>query len=174
MRPHIAAVYAFARTADDFADEGQLTAEERRRPARRLAPRLRHGAAVAVPGRTAGAGEPPDVAKLCSGSWDGPCERSRCRWSCSRTLLSAFRQDVTVTPLRDVVASARSTAGGPPIRSAASSCGSPTIATSGCDQWSDAICTALQLTNFWQDLRMDCDRGRIYVPSDDLRAHGAE
>ena len=32
MRPHIAAVYAFARTADDFADEGQLS------PARRLDP----------------------------------------------------------------------------------------------------------------------------------------
>ena len=31
MRPHVAALYAFARAADDFADEGDLTVEERYR-----------------------------------------------------------------------------------------------------------------------------------------------
>ena len=41
------------------------------------------------------------------------------------------------------------------------------------DGWSDAICTALQLTNFWQDLKVDCDRGRVYLPAEELRAHGA-
>ena len=41
------------------------------------------------------------------------------------------------------------------------------------DRWSDAICTALQLTNFWQDLKIDFDRGRLYVPEDEQRAHGA-
>jgi phytoene/squalene synthetase len=41
------------------------------------------------------------------------------------------------------------------------------------DGWSDAICTALQLTNFWQDLKIDFDRGRIYVPEDEMRTHGA-
>ena len=34
-------------------------------------------------------------------------------------------------------------------------------------RWSDAICTALQLTNFWQDVAIDCARGRIYVPAED-------
>ena len=41
------------------------------------------------------------------------------------------------------------------------------------DGWSDAICTALQLTNFWQDLKIDFDRGRIYLPEEEMRAHGA-
>jgi hydroxysqualene synthase len=39
---------------------------------------------------------------------------------------------------------------------------------------SDAICTALQLINFWQDLRVDLARGRIYVPLADVRRHGVE
>jgi phytoene/squalene synthetase len=36
---------------------------------------------------------------------------------------------------------------------------------------SDAICSALQLINFWQDLSVDLHRGRLYVPMDDLRRH---
>jgi squalene synthase HpnC len=39
---------------------------------------------------------------------------------------------------------------------------------------SDAICSALQLINFWQDLSVDLPRGRIYVPSEDLRRHGLD
>ena len=42
------------------------------------------------------------------------------------------------------------------------------------DRWSDAVCTALQLTNFWQDLAIDWRRGRLYVPAEDWRAAGAE
>jgi hydroxysqualene synthase len=34
--------------------------------------------------------------------------------------------------------------------------------------WSDNICTALQLTNFWQDVRIDLERDRIYLPLEDL------
>src|SRR5262245_64831689 len=37
---------------------------------------------------------------------------------------------------------------------------------------SDALCTALQLTNFWQDLAIDAGRGRIYVPRRDRERHG--
>ncbi len=33
---------------------------------------------------------------------------------------------------------------------------------------SDNICTALQLTNFWQDVRIDLERDRVYLPLDDL------
>ena len=39
---------------------------------------------------------------------------------------------------------------------------------------SDAICTALQLANFWQDLSVDLPRGRLYVPASDCQAHGIE
>jgi len=38
-------------------------------------------------------------------------------------------------------------------------------------QQSDAICTALQLTNFWQDLGIDIARGRLYIPISDCMAH---
>ena len=33
---------------------------------------------------------------------------------------------------------------------------------------SDAICTGLQLTNFWQDVAIDWDKGRVYLPREDL------
>ena len=41
------------------------------------------------------------------------------------------------------------------------------------DASSDALCTALQLTNFWQDLAIDWSRGRLYVPEETWRAHAA-
>ena len=34
---------------------------------------------------------------------------------------------------------------------------------------SDAVCTALQLTNFWQDFGVDWRNGRLYVPAEELR-----
>jgi len=39
---------------------------------------------------------------------------------------------------------------------------------------SDCICTALQLTNFWQDLSIDLPRGRYYVPAEDCAPHGLD
>ncbi len=41
------------------------------------------------------------------------------------------------------------------------------------DAASDALCAALQLTNFWQDVKLDFDRGRIYLPEDERDRHGA-
>ena len=52
LRPHVAAVYAFARAADDFADEGSLTPAERLCAARRVA-------ASPAPHRVSGSAEPP-------------------------------------------------------------------------------------------------------------------
>ncbi|MCH8828738.1 MAG: squalene synthase HpnC [Planctomycetes bacterium] len=39
-------------------------------------------------------------------------------------------------------------------------------------QWSDRICTGLQLTNFWQDVARDLDIGRVYLPQEDCRRFG--
>ena len=39
---------------------------------------------------------------------------------------------------------------------------------------SDAICSALQLINFWQDLSIDIGRGRLYLPVDDCTRHGVD
>ncbi|MGH8705902.1 MAG: squalene/phytoene synthase family protein, partial [Burkholderiales bacterium] len=38
--------------------------------------------------------------------------------------------------------------------------------------WSDSICSALQLVNFWQDLELDFAKGRIYLPQDEMRRFG--
>ena len=43
----------------------------------------------------------------------------------------------------------------------------------GLDESSDALCTALQLTNFWQDFGRDWRAGRLYVPRDVQQACGA-
>ena len=40
--------------------------------------------------------------------------------------------------------------------------------------WSDEVCTALQLTNFWQDLAVDWERGRLYLPREEWAAAGAD
>jgi phytoene/squalene synthetase len=42
------------------------------------------------------------------------------------------------------------------------------------DRASDALCSALQLTNFWQDLAIDWSRGRLYVPAEVWQKHGAD
>ena len=46
--------------------------------------------------------------------------------------------------------------------------------TPGADRQSDAVCTALQLTNFWQDLAVDWSRGRLYMPRAEWDAAGAD
>ena len=88
-----------------------------------------------------------------------------------RDLLSAFEQDVTTTryatfeTLRDY------------CRRSADPVGRLLLALyrRGDEQalaWSDAICTGLQLTNFWQDIAVDWRKGRVYVPQEDLQRFG--
>jgi phytoene/squalene synthetase len=42
------------------------------------------------------------------------------------------------------------------------------------DEWSDAVCTALQLANFWQDLEIDWRKGRVYLPLSVVQASSAD
>lgn len=39
-------------------------------------------------------------------------------------------------------------------------------------EWSDDICTALQLANFWQDVAIDLEKDRIYLPQDEMQSFG--
>jgi phytoene synthase len=39
-------------------------------------------------------------------------------------------------------------------------------------RWSDSICSALQLVNFWQDVAIDYAKGRVYLPQDEMRRYG--
>jgi hydroxysqualene synthase len=157
MRPHIAAIYAFARGADDVADEGSRTPEERLRLLDDWGARLT--AAAAGQPLPADAHEPVFAALAAS--------MRTCRLPASlfEDLLSAFRQDVTTARYAtwdDVLDYCRRSAD--PI-------GRLVLRVAGyddprLDRQSDAICTALQLTNFWQDLERDYAKGRVYVPRD--------
>lgn len=161
IRPHVAAVYAFARTADDFADEGGRTPPERLRLLDDWLARL-HAAAGA-----GAAADDPIFRAL------GHTIRS-CALPVElfEALLSAFRHDVSVTRYAtwaDVDDYCRRSAN--PV-------GRLVLRLFGhhedrLDRWSDAICTALQLTNFWQDFAIDWRRGRLYVPAEQWRASGA-
>jgi phytoene synthase len=173
MRKHVAAVYAFARAADDFADEGHRSADDRHRLLDGWLGRLKDASsnAARATSRPLGAGEPANSHEIFAAL--GATIRDKALpVSLFEDLLSAFRQDVTVTRYAawvDVMDYCRRSAN--PV-------GRLVLRIAGyhdarLDDWSDAICTALQLTNFWQDLTIDFDRGRVYVPEDEMRAHGA-
>ena len=66
------------------------------------------------------------------------------------------------------------TAAGRRTRWDGSSFASPDMTTFGSIAQSDALCTALQLANFWQDLERDWMKGRLYVPRADVEAAGAK
>jgi squalene synthase HpnC len=82
-------------------------------------------------------------------------------------LLVAFRQDQTVTryeTMDDLLAYCRYSAN-PVGRLVLYACGE---ANEEKFRLSDATCTALQLANFWQDVRVDYTKGRIYIPQKDI------
>ena len=164
-RHHIAAIYAFARTADDFADEGDRSDAERLALLDGWRQRLRRSAHdtvqddgteaaqvfVALKATMAACGLEPQLFE---------------------DLLSAFEQDVRVKRYEkwaDVLDYCRRSAN--PI-------GRLVLRINGYrnaarDAESDAICTALQLTNFWQDFARDWNNGRLYVPRDVFSATAA-
>jgi len=159
MRPHVAAVCAFARTADDFADEGSRSDAER---LWLLADweRLLHACV------TAGQSDPADQIFLAVGQTIRTCNLPV---SLFEDLLSAFRQDITTHRYQtwDGVLDY--------CRRSANPVGRLVLRIAGyddprLDRASDALCSALQLTNFWQDLERDWQKGRLYVPLDDADA----
>jgi squalene synthase HpnC len=86
-------------------------------------------------------------------------------------LLTAFRQDQVVTryaSMSDVLGYCRYSAN-PVGRLVLCACGE---ASEEKFALSDATCSALQLANFWQDVREDFARGRVYLPQDDMRQFG--
>jgi len=169
MRPHIAAVYAFARAADDFADEERRTAGERLRLLddwhNRLHACVAEGRARPQPDRR----NSDDFVFLALGATIRVCNLPL---SLFDDLLSAFRQDITThryatwDALLDY------------CRRSANPVGRLVLRIGGyedpaLDRSSDALCTALQLTNFWQDLDRDWQKGRLYIPLEDVDAFEA-
>jgi squalene synthase HpnC len=153
--PAVEAIYAFARSADDLADEGDATPEQR------LAALAAYEQAL---DRIA-AGEPglePMFARLAGviAQYDLPLQPFR-------DLLSAFKQDVTVTryatyeALLDYCARSAN-----PVGLLMLSLYGQADADNVRD--SDAICSALQIINFLQDVAIDLHKERIYLPMEDL------
>jgi squalene synthase HpnC len=167
MRPHIAAIYAFARTADDFADEPGLARDERLNRLDDWLDRLRRAAADA-----SGSGGPTSSDDLVFVALAATIREHQLPVSLFEDLLSAFRQDVTRTrydtwsELLDYCRRSANAVGRLVLRVGG-------YVDSGLDAASDAVCTALQLTNFWQDLERDWRIGRVYVPREDLERAGA-
>lgn len=158
MRPSVCTIYAFARTADDFADEGVRTQEERLQLLDEwrsqldecYSGRASHPVFVALAETIVQAGIPRELLA---------------------DLLTAFRVDVTqnrFSTFSDLLFYCKHSANpvGRLVLHVFNNATERTMALS------DHICTALQLTNFWQDVSGDWLKGRIYIPLEDMRRFG--
>ena len=169
LRGPIATLYHYARTADDLADEGDATAPQR----------LADLAAYRGELERALAGLPALDPRWTAvfGALARAMEAHQLPARPLHDLLDAFEQDVRhtaegrryrdQTSLRDY------------CRRSADPVGRLLLHLYGVDdeaslRQSDAICSALQLINFWQDLGLDLQRGRHYLPLDALARHGVD
>lgn len=166
VRKHVFAVYAFARAADDFADEGQLEKDERLAKIEDWRLQLD----TCLVGQTVH----PVFQALAATipAYDLPRQLFH-------DLLDAFSLDVVRSRHADFDAIVDYS------RCSANPIGRLMLLLFGYrdetwHRWSDEICTALQLTNFWQDILIDLEKDRLYLPvaemarfgysEDDLRA----
>ncbi len=168
MRPHVAAVYAYARVADDIADEGSAPAEERLKQLDAWKRRLHAALAVDAGSTAPHAHEDLIVVALAHSVrlLDLPV-------ALFDDLLSAFGQD-TMTTRYDSWADVFDY-----CRRSANPVGRLVLRIAGyrddrLDRSADALCTALQLANFWQDFGRDWRAGRLYVPREVQRACDAD
>jgi squalene synthase HpnC len=160
LRPAVAAIYWFARSADDFADEGDAPPAERLARLDAYRDDLRRIAEGAAPGSPVLARLAPVIAAHAL-----PLQPFG-------DLLDAFSQDVvkqryasfaevldyccrSANPVGRLMLHLFRAAGAENIRR------------------SDEICTGLQLANFWQDVAVDWAKGRLYLPQDELARFGA-
>jgi len=152
-------IYAFARQADDFADEGEDT------PAQRLDKLATFGRELDMLER----GEPATLPLF---RLLAPVIRDEALpIVLFRDLLSAFAQDVTKTRYEDfgeVMNYCRRSAN--PVGRLLLHLFRETDPRSLA--YSDGICSALQLINFLQDIPIDFRKGRIYLPADEMRRYG--
>ncbi|MFM8796598.1 MAG: squalene synthase HpnC [Betaproteobacteria bacterium] len=179
LRPAVVALYHYARTADDIADEGPGTPEQRRA----LLQRYRQCLLAAVGqgeanGTTVPTPRPPGGAGQDQPSWPEVFEplgrvlqQHGLPVQALLDLLDAFEQDTHNPPYPDRAALMDY------CRRSANPVGRLLLHLYGVNDaaslaQSDAICTALQLINFWQDFSRDHPVGRCYLPHADAQAHG--
>jgi squalene synthase HpnC len=155
MRKHVAIIYWFARTADDFADEGNLKAEDRLKNLNEF--------------------ENEFTALLNHKSSNQyfillkkTIDEKKIDPKHFYDLLSAFKQDVVKNRYEnfsEILDYCNRSANpvGRIILELNNVCDKDAI------KYSDKICTALQLTNFYQDTKIDYNKGRIYYPVDEMK-----
>jgi phytoene synthase len=159
LRGPVAVIYRFARSADDFADEGTLPAAERLARLdsyRAELDRLERGHPTSL-------ALFEDVAAI--------VRAHGLPLGLFRDLLDAFSQDVTkkrYANFAEVLDYCRRSAN--PVGRLLLHLFKQT-SESGL-RLSDSICSALQLINFWQDIELDFAKGRIYLPQDEMARHG--
>ncbi len=162
LRRPVSVIYAFARDADDFADEGDMPAQER------LCRLNRYGKAL----EAITAGQVPDDALFVALA--DVIAKHKLPLVLFHDLLSAFRQDVSQKRYADhaeVMDYCRRSAN--PVGRLLLHLND--AATEDNLRASDDICSALQLLNFLQDMRQDAtEMGRVYLPQDQLRLFGVE
>ena len=170
MQPHVHAVYAFARYADDLADEGYAGsakaqgAQDVMTPEQRLAALDEWEKQLRSPAGTPGLHFIFIALHETIRELDLP-------FSLFTDLLSAFKQDVVkrrYANFDEVLDYCRRSAN--PV-------GRLVLLLHGVHEeqyhlWADHICTGLQLANFWQDVGVDLEKDRIYLPQDDLATFG--
>jgi squalene synthase HpnC len=160
-RRHLAAVYGFARSADDMGDEAPVAErlgllDELEADVARL---YRPGPGADGPRLAVVAALAPTVAE---------CAIPQ---QCLLDLIQANRQDQMVTRYQafgDLLAYCRLSAN-PVGRIVLHVFGAATPRRA---ELSDLVCTALQLAEHWQDVAEDLRAGRIYLPAEDLAAFG--
>ncbi len=158
LRRPIRLVYAFARVADDLADEGGDSEQTRLLKLDQWEDELTN--ALAGENQSNFFQELAQVISSCS-----------IPSSLFTELIEAFRMDArgtTYDTFEEVLFYCRHSAN-PVGRILLHLFHS---ATEELCSYSDAICTALQLTNFWQDLSVDIERNRVYIPNEDLERFG--
>ena len=160
LRPAIAAIYWFARTADDLADEGDATPQQRLDD---LAA-FRYDLMAAAKGQSASTRWPQVFTQLTAAIVKFSLPNKHLD-----DLLSAFEQDIRKT--RDGQGYANEAELHDYCARSANPVGRLLLHLYGINDevalgYSDDICTALQLINFWQDISQDIPRGRFYLPED--------
>ena len=155
LQKHVAVIYWFARTADDYADEGELSSEERLKKLNDLEEEL----------KSALNGNPNNefIAALTKTIKD-----KNLTPQLFYDLLKAFKQDVVKKRYKDfneVLEYCKNSAN--PVGRLILELFD--IRNKEASLYSDKICTALQLTNFYQDTIIDYKKGRIYFPEEEMQ-----
>jgi squalene synthase HpnC len=159
LRPAVRTIYAFARSADDIADEGDASDEQRLTDLQNYENQLN---LIATGGHSEQALF-QDLAEV--------IRRHQLPISAFLDLLSAFKQDIHTKHYADFFSLINycERSANPVGRIMLTLFGEDTAINISC---SDKICTALQLINFWQDIAIDREKRRVYVPQEDLLRFG--